>query len=182
MDPVSDAPASVEFGRFRIFAQRREVLADGRPMELGGRAFDVLAALAAASGETVSKDSLLDQVWPGLAVEENNLQVQMVAIRKALGDGWITTIPRRGYRLTMSPFDTAPPANLGSPADGGRPCIAVLPFTNMSGDADQEYFVDGMTEEIITALSRMRSLIVIARHSSFAYKGREVELNQVGQG
>jgi DNA-binding winged helix-turn-helix (wHTH) protein len=86
MDPVSDAPTSFEFGHFRILPQRREVLADGRPMELGGRAFDVLVVLIEANGAVVSKDELMSRVWPGRIVEDNNLYAQIKALRRAFAD------------------------------------------------------------------------------------------------
>ena len=86
MDPVSGAPASFEFGRFRILPQRREVLADGRLMELGGRAFDVLVVLIEAHGAVASKDELMSRVWPGRIVEDNNLHAQIKALRKAFSD------------------------------------------------------------------------------------------------
>jgi predicted ATPase/DNA-binding winged helix-turn-helix (wHTH) protein len=101
MDPVSEAPASFEFGRFRILPQRREVLADGRPMELGGRAFDVLVALVEANGAVVRKDELISRAWPGRIVQENNLQAQVKALRKAFSDrGLIRTVVGRGYQFT----------------------------------------------------------------------------------
>src|SRR5215831_11060087 len=100
MDPVSEAPASFEFGRFRIVPQRREVLADGRPMELGGRAFDVLVVLIEAKGALVSKDELMRRVWPDRIVEENNLHAQIKELRKAFsGDDVIRTIVGRGYQI-----------------------------------------------------------------------------------
>src|SRR5215470_3273602 len=100
MDPVSEAPASFEFGRFRILLQRREVLADGRPMELGGRAFDVLVVLIEANGAVVSKDELVSRVWPGRIVEDNNLHAQIKALRKAFsGHDFIRTIIGRGYQF-----------------------------------------------------------------------------------
>ena len=80
------APASFEFGRFRILPQRREVLVDGRPMELGGRAFDALMVLFEADGVVVSKDGLKSRVWPGRIVEDNNLHAQIKALRKAFSD------------------------------------------------------------------------------------------------
>src|SRR5689334_4206333 len=86
MGPVSQAPASFEFGRFRILPQRREVLADDRPMELGGRAFDLLVALLEANGAVVSKDELMTRAWPGRIVEDSNLHAQITALRKALSD------------------------------------------------------------------------------------------------
>src|SRR5215467_5679989 len=100
MDPLSETPASFEFGRFRILLQRREVLADGRPMELGGRAFDVLVVLIEANGAVVSKDELMSRVWPGRIVEDNNLHAQIKALRKAFSDrDLIRTIVGRGYQF-----------------------------------------------------------------------------------
>jgi predicted ATPase len=101
MDPVSDAPTSFEFGHFRIVPQRREVLADGRPMELGDRAFDVLVALIEANGAVVSKHELMSRVWPGRIVEDNNLYAQIKALRRAFADrAPIRTVVGRGYQLT----------------------------------------------------------------------------------
>jgi DNA-binding winged helix-turn-helix (wHTH) protein len=101
MDPVSEAPASFEFGRFRILPQRREVLADGRPMEFGGRAFDVLVVPIEANGAVVSKDELIRRVWPGRIVEENSLQAQIKMLRKALlsDRDLIRTVVGRGYQF-----------------------------------------------------------------------------------
>jgi len=101
MDSVSEAPASFEFGRFRILPQRREVFADGRLMELGGRAFDVLVVLIEAHGAVVSKDDLMSRVWPGRVVEGNNLHAQVKALRKAFsGHDLIRTVVGRGYQFT----------------------------------------------------------------------------------
>jgi DNA-binding winged helix-turn-helix (wHTH) protein len=101
VDPVSEAPASVEFGRFRILPHRREVLADGRPIELGGRAYDVLLALIEADGAVIGKDELMSRVWPGRIVEEGNLRAQIRALRRALGDpDLIRTVAGRGYQFT----------------------------------------------------------------------------------
>lgn len=169
---------NIAFGPFRLNRRDRSLTREGVPVLVGGRALDVLAVLATTTGETVGKETLLDQVWLGLTVEENNLQVQISTLRKALGDGWIVTVPGRGYRLVV-PLATVAP----SPADSlaGKPSIAVLPFVNMSGDTEQEYFSDGMAEEITTAVSRVRSFFVIARNSSFTYKGRAVDVRQIGR-
>src|ERR1700738_4457358 len=101
MDPAR-APAAIEFGRFSVVPHRRELLAEGRPLELGGRAFDVLMALIEASGALVSKDALMHRVWPGRIVEENNLQAQISALRRAFGPDrdLIRTIAGRGYQFT----------------------------------------------------------------------------------
>jgi predicted ATPase/DNA-binding winged helix-turn-helix (wHTH) protein len=101
MDSVSESPASFEFGRFTILPQRRKVFADGRLMELGGRAFDVLVVLIEARGAIVSKDELMSRVWPGRIVEENNLHAQVKALRKAFSDhDLIRTVVGRGYQFT----------------------------------------------------------------------------------
>src|SRR5947199_9274413 len=101
MDPVA-APAAIEFGRFRVLPHRRELLAESRPLDLGGRAFDVLMALIGSSGAVVSKDTLMNRVWPDRVVEENSLQAQISALRRAFGAdrGLIRTIAGRGYQFT----------------------------------------------------------------------------------
>src|SRR5258708_10349870 len=102
MDTASEPAASVAFGRFRVLPHRRELLADGRPIKLGGRAFDVLMALIEARGAVVGKDALLARVWPGRIVEENSLQAQISALRAAFGAEreLIRTVPGHGYQLT----------------------------------------------------------------------------------
>jgi TolB-like protein len=134
----------------------------------------------------------MQAAWPGLAVEEGNLTVQIAALRRVLSeepgaDRWIETLPRRGYRFVGSV--TASNGSIVSTSASERaallpfdkPSIAVLPFQNMSEAPDQDYFADGMVEDIITALSRIRRLLVIARNSSFTYKGRAVDVRQVGK-
>src|SRR6202790_1405832 len=122
MDPVQ-APAAIEFGRFSVLPHRRELLAEGRPLELGGRAFDLLMALIEASGAVVSKDALMERVWPNRVVEENSLQAQIAALRRAFAADrdLIRTIAGRGYQFTgdirmvsASP-DPRPAATTGVP-------------------------------------------------------------------
>jgi adenylate cyclase len=176
-DVPSDGPPQIPIGPFRLDRQRRRLTRGGAVLPLGGRAVDVLAVLADAGGEPVAKDVLLQSVWPGLTVEENNLQVQISNLRKALGDGWIVNLPGRGYRLALVG------ASEVSPTDevASKPSIAVLPFSNMSDDRDQEYFADGVVEDIITALARTGWLFVIARNSSFSYKGTSPDVRVVGR-
>jgi DNA-binding winged helix-turn-helix (wHTH) protein len=102
MDPLSETRAAIEFGRFRVLPHRRELLADNRPIQLGGRAFEVLMALIEASGAVVSKDALIDRAWPNQSVEENNLHVQISALRNALAADrdLIRTVAGRGYQFT----------------------------------------------------------------------------------
>jgi TolB-like protein/Tfp pilus assembly protein PilF len=170
----------VTFGRFRFHPGRRELFRDESPVRLGGRALEVLHTLIDAKGETVSKDELLARVWAGVVVEENNLQVQVSQLRKALqdetsGESHLVTVPGRGYRL-VGLNDSQQ-----GPALPDKPSIAVLPFENMSDQPGQDYFADGIVEDIITALCHIRWLFVIARNSSFTYKGRAVDVKQVGR-
>jgi len=182
------ADGEIRFGRFRLDLARRELRRGNEPVQLGGRALDILCVLATAEGAVVTKDELMARVWAGVVVEENNLQVHISALRKALyEDGgrerWIVTVPGRGYRFLGSPD---PPAADKSTPDqslpvADEPSLAVLPFHNLSGDPEQEYFADGMVEEIITALARMRWLFVTARNSSFTYKDQNVDVKRVGR-
>jgi TolB-like protein len=180
----------LSFGQFRLYLRQRKLARDGEPVQLGGRALDILCVLASAKGEVVSKDDLMAQVWPGVVVEENNIQVHVSALRKALEDGksdqsFLVTVPGRGYRLIG--VQPPPPATSGNTdvwlglALPDKPSIAVLPFQNLSDDPEQDYFADGIVEEIITALSRFSGLFVIARNSSFTYKGRAADVKQVGR-
>src|SRR5215470_19242595 len=146
--------SEVRFGRFCLDFERRKLLRDGAAVALGGRAIDVLCALVAAKGELVTKDELMSQVWPGLTVEENNLQVQISALRKALGSGkdghsYVVNVPGRGYRfIDLSGSAGARLSDDREPPD--KPSIAVLPFENLGGDPGHEYFADGLAEDLIT--------------------------------
>ena len=157
------------------------LLRDGMTVPLGGRALAILTVLARAAGQIVPKSDLIDQVWPGIVVEEGNLSVQIAGLRKALGQtpqgqDWISTVPRVGYRLVgeIATSSALPPVSI-------LPSLAVLPFQNLGGDAEQDYFADGVVEDIITALSQFKSFAVIARNSSFVYKGRAVDVRQVAK-
>jgi TolB-like protein/class 3 adenylate cyclase len=178
----------ISFGRFRLNLTRRELRRDKALVRLGRRALDILCVLASAGGAVVTKDELMAQVWAGVVVEENNLQVHISALRKVLeedGDveSSIATVPGRGYRLLLprerpASGDPAPGRSLPAP---DKPSIAVMPFLNLSGDPEQEYFADGMVEEIITALSHIRWLFVIARNSTFTYKGQAADAKRIGR-
>jgi TolB-like protein len=179
----------LSFGRWRLMPGSRRLLAGEVPIPLGGRAFDLLLALAEARGALVTKDELLRRVWPSTVVEENNLQVQVSALRRVFGEDaarLIATVPGRGYRLTGAVQTPAPAVAISaepvnSPPPSSRPMLVVLPFANMTGDAEQEYFADGITEDLTTALSHLRWFAVIARNSAFTYKGRAVDVRQVGR-
>lgn len=173
---------SIEFGPFRLDNERRQLSRGGALLPIGDRAFDILAVLAGAEGRIVSKRELMTQVWPEIAVEENNLHVHVSALRRTLGnaiDGEcpIVTVRGRGYRLLgLRPE--------GQKSQGGwqePPLIAVLPFANLNNDPGWDYFADGVVEEVITSLSRMRSLSVIARNSSFAFRGKSSDPLEIGR-
>jgi TolB-like protein/DNA-binding winged helix-turn-helix (wHTH) protein/tetratricopeptide (TPR) repeat protein len=257
MKVTDEALEAVEFGRFRLLPRRRELRADGVVVELGSRAFDVLMVLTEARGALVTKDEFLSRVWPDTVVEENNLVVQISALRKAFGEDrdFIRTVSGRGYRFVAeistsvaasqaeAPVDrgaaveaaqSAPSSNLPTPvssligretelekvselavgvvdiADAGsslkRPSrvrdwrlfasglarllvalvsrilyprnqvspkirsIAVLPLESLSSDPSQDYFADGMTDELISALAQISALRVISRTSIMTYK------------
>ncbi len=166
------------FGPFRVDPQRGVLVRDGQAVAVGQKGMALLLALIAAGDKAVSKGDLLEAGWPGTSVEEGNLTVQIAGLRKALGPGpggaeWIVTVPRVGYRLVR--------AEMALPEVAVKPSLAVLPFANLSGDAAQDYFADGVVEDIITALSKFKSFAVIARNSSFTYKGRAVDVRQVGE-
>ena len=187
---MSEAPASVEFGRFRILPHRREVLADGRPIELGGRAFDILLALIEANGRVVSKDELMSRVWPGRIIEEGNLRAQIRALRIAVADpDLIRTVAGRGYQFTgeirgqggRGQGSIKQQVAGAAPAAAPRLSIVVLPFVNLSDDREQQYFADGITEDLTTDLSRLADMLVISRNTAFTYRNSPLDTKQIGR-
>ena len=179
----------VSFGPFRLDPGQRLLSCDGAAVQLGSRAFDILCVLAAANGEVVTKDHLMSKVWQGLVVEENNIQVHISALRKALdragnGQSYVITVPGRGYRLISGQGQSSaksPPEVHRALVLPHKPSIAVLPFTNLSDDPGQDYFSDGITRDIITELSRFSELFVIASNSTFRYKDKTPNIGQVGR-
>jgi adenylate cyclase len=166
-----------EFGNYRLKRAERQLIGPEGPVELSARSFDILAALLAKPDEVVGKGDLFDTVWPGLVVEENTLQVHISALRKALPAGMIVTVHGRGYKYA----GPKPSVGAADSQEKRRPSIAVLPFENMSGDPAQDYFSDGITEDIITELSRFKDFLVIARNSSFQFRGKANDLAEVAK-
>jgi TolB-like protein/DNA-binding winged helix-turn-helix (wHTH) protein len=275
---TDEARGAVEFGRFRLLPRRRELRADGAVVQLGGRAFDVLMVLTEARGALVTKDEIMARVWPDTVVEENNLVVQISALRKALGEDrdLIRTVSGRGYRfiaeirssvadsggevglepgvardastsISTRNLPTPVPSLLGrqiesevgtelragavvladarprpkrrlrplgwglfafglmlvlatslswvlysrNPASAKIRSVAVLPLESLSGDASQDYFADGMTDELITDLGQISALRVISRTSVMTYRhvhkplpeiARELDVDAVVEG
>jgi len=167
-----------ELGPFRLDPEAGVLTHDGAATSLGARGVAVLAALVSQAGEYVEKSAILDAAWPGLVVEEANLAVQISAIRRTLarvqgGEGWIETLARRGYRF-VGPV--AP-----GPEESATPSIAVLPFVNRSQDAEDEYFSDGLADELLNVLAKIRGLRVAARTSSFQFKGKNDDIAIIGR-
>lgn len=147
-----------DLGPYRIDTRTNLLLRGGAPVALGSRAVAILQALVARSGALVTKEELFAAAWPGLAVEDSNLTVQIAALRRALADGedgtrWIETLPRRGYRY-VGPVGFAPAATPAPPTLPDRPSVAVLPFRNLSDNQARDYFCDGMAEAITVGLAR----------------------------
>nr|WP_249806387.1 winged helix-turn-helix domain-containing protein [Bradyrhizobium sp. 1] len=175
---------------------RRELSREQVPVSVEPQVFDLVVHLMENRDRVVSKDELIDKIWHGRSVSESTLTSRINAARKAIGDNGanqalIRTIARKGFRF-VGDVETklaaiAPDRNRGTQAPQtmlalpDRPAIAVLPFTNMSGDREQDYFSDGISEDIITALSKLRWFFVVARNSSFVYKGRAVHIHEVAR-
>jgi TolB-like protein/Flp pilus assembly protein TadD len=191
-------PSSYRFGRFVVDRRSACLRCDGGVLPLRPKTFDVLVYLVQHPGRLVPKAELIDSVWQNVNVTENSLVQCIKEIRQALGDDTQTsveTVSKRGYLFAPSvvEFDGQELEDRSSGMPGvasgaghslplpDRPSIAVLPFDNMSGDPGQEYFADGICEDIITALSRIRWLFVIARNSTFVYKHRAVDVRQVAR-
>ncbi len=179
------------FEGFTLDLTRRSLRAGDRVVELRPKSFDVLAYLVECAGRPAGKDEIIQAVWPDVTVTEESLTRCVSDIRLALDDGTqriIKTLPRRGYVLAAPVTGTGPASSpsadaksLSPPTQDDRPAIAVLAFDNASADPGEQYFSDGITDDIITELSRFSSLIVIARNSSFQYKGRSVDVRRIGQ-
>ena len=177
---------TLAFGRFRL-EPRGGLKSGAREVRLTPKALALLSYLAERPGEVITKQELFGAVWPETTVGDAALVTCIQELRKALRDDarkprYIETLHRRGYRFigktNAGPHSGNEPAALPLP---DRPSIAVLPFANMSEDADQEHFADGISEDLITGLSRIHWLFVIARNSTFVYKQRAVDVKRVAR-
>ncbi|TXL71385.1 tetratricopeptide repeat protein [Vineibacter terrae] len=190
------------FEDYLLDPDRRELTQGSEAIAVGPKVFDLLLYLVQHRDRVVSRDDLLQAVWDGRIVSESTLTSHINALRRAIGDNGetqrlIRTAARKGFRFVGDVWEEARAADRVSSVETGtagpdeastpvlslpdKPSIAVLAFENLSGDPQQEYFADGVVEDIITALSRIGWLFVIARNSSFTYKGRAVDVKQVGR-
>jgi TolB-like protein len=185
------------FDKFVLDTGRRELRRAHELLSVEPKVFDLLSHLIVNRDRVVSKDDLIASVWGGRIVSESALTTCINAARATLGDTGnaqrlIKTLPRKGIRFIGTVQELQAPAN-GAVTEAqaqkpkptlplpDKPSIAVLPFTNLSSDPEQDYFADGIVEDITMALSRFHWLFVIARNSSFTYKGRAVDVKQVGR-
>jgi TolB-like protein len=197
-----EARVVYEFGGFRLDARQRllSAIRDSSPIALPARVFDTLLYFVERHGEMLDKATLMKAIWPNLVVEENSLNQNISTLRRVLGEGpgehrFIVTVPGRGYQFvadvrrvsnssaqaSRAPAQQVAASEARPPGVTQRASIAVLPFANLTRDPDKEYFGDGMAEELIHMLARIPGLKVPARTSSFAYKGRNVDVRQIAR-
>jgi TolB-like protein/tetratricopeptide (TPR) repeat protein len=187
------------FDDFVLDADLRELHHGSKRVSLAPQVFDLLEYLICNRERVVTKDNLFASIWDGRVVSDSALNTRINAARRAIDDTGveqrlIRTLPRKGLRFIGEVREEQKPPRLRGPEGAmaaerqgpalihpDRPSIAVLPFVNMSGDPEQDFFADGMAEEIITALSHCSRVFVAARNSSFAYKGKSVDVRQVGR-
>ena len=192
MSPMSSTDHSLlRIADLRVDAALDEICKDGRTIKLEPKSMQLLICLAERAGEVLSVDELLDLVWKNVVVSPDSVYAAVAALRRTLGDDpktpkYIANVQRRGYRLIAPVSPWVDPSDLTSdvilaPVLSEKPSIAVFPFLNLSGDPAQEYFSDGVTEDIITELSRWRRISVRSRSASFRYRGAAVDMEQVAR-
>jgi TolB-like protein len=182
------------FGDHRLDIKRRELRRGDELIELEPKVFDLLAFLVQHRDRVVSKDDLLQEVWGGRIVSESALTTRINAVRRALGDDGtaqrlVRTFTRKGIRFVGEVTEISDPAtpavaaatSIAQPLVAPRMSIVVLPFANLSNDPEQQYFADGITEDLTTDLSRIRHSFVISRNTAFTYRNKPVETKQIGR-
>ncbi len=171
-----------QFDEFQLNAGSRLLLRDGQALSLTPRVFDTLVYLVKHHGRVIEKDELMREIWPDAVVEENNLNQNISTLRRVLGEArgdnrFIVTVPGHGYRFAADVRVLS-----GEPVQPGslpQKTIAVLPFANMSADQDNDYFCDGLAEELSNALAKVDGLKVAARTSAFAFKNKNTTLTEI---
>src|SRR5579859_409190 len=174
-----------QFGEFRLDTGRRLLTERQTPVGLSGKAFDTLLYLVEHRGIVLKKEQLMQAIWPDTVVEENNLNQNISTLRRVLGESrdehrYIATVPGRGYQFVAQVrVVVREDREHHRPASGAS--IAVLPFVNFSADPANEYFCDGLAEELINALSKLEHVRVAARTSAFSFKGRQTDVREIGK-
>jgi TolB-like protein/tetratricopeptide (TPR) repeat protein len=187
------------FANFELDSDVHELRDDGVACSVEPQVFDLLVHLVEHRDRLVTREELFEHVWHGRPVSDATLSSRIKAVRQAVGDSGkrqsiVQTVPRRGFRFVaeVQAWSREAHAPLASPAEAisigdalpalpDKPSVVVLPFVSLSADPEQEYFADGMADDIITALSRFRWLFVIARNSALAYKGQAIDVRRVGE-
>jgi TolB-like protein/Flp pilus assembly protein TadD len=178
------------FGEFTLEAGERQLLRSGQPVILRPKAFQTLRFLVEHRGRLVTHDELLNSVWADTNVSEAVLTHCITEVRQALDDDphqprYLKTIPRVGYKFIaeIGTIDTSarPSGSTAATAAAAATAIAVLPFANISGDPENEYLCDGLSEELINGLTQVPDLRVVAHSSSFAFKGRDSDVREIGR-
>ena len=163
----------IHFADFTLDCRTRQLCRGTEVVAIGARAYDLLEVLIARRDRVVGRDEIMEAVWPGTVVGENNLNVQVASLRRLLRAEAIVTVPRRGLRFAL---DVATASSLPD-----RPSVAVLPFSTFGGDPGLDWLADGFVEDITTELSRFRDLFVVARNSAFVYRGMPRDLRVVAR-
>src|SRR5688572_26331862 len=192
------------FGEFTIDADQRVLLRHGKPLLLAPKVLETLLTLVQNGGRIIEKEELMKRLWPDTFVEESNLTYCIVQLRKILGDearhpSYIETIPKRGYRFMLEVEEVSsateivsnklprPRTHVVETQDAANSTservasIAVLPFLDLSPDRDQDYFCEGLAEELINTLASLPNLQVASRTSSFRFKATTLDIREVGQ-
>ena len=173
-------------GSWLVAPSLNSISCQGKTVRLEPKVMGVLLCLAGHPGETRTKEQLFQAVWPHTVVTEDVLKRCIAELRRAFKDDArnphiIETISKRGYRL-VAPVNVPATAATAAPTESTvGDSIVVLPFLNMSADPENEYFADGMTEEIIDALAQIPELRVVARTSAYCFKGKHIDLRVVGE-
>ena len=175
-----------QVGPWLVAPSLNSISCKGATVRLEPKVMEVLVCLAEHAGETLPKETLFHAVWPDTFVTDDVLTHSISELRRAFEDDArepriIQTIPKRGYRLVAPVNAAIPPAATAPAAPVARDSIVVLPFINMSANTENEFFSDGITEEIINALAQIKELHVVARSSAFSFKGKHMDPRIVGE-
>ena len=186
MDTLTSAGVFL-FGGFRLDCRglfRQDEAAALVPIPIGSRALEILGVLVQRPGDLVARDEIMNAAWPGTIVENSNLPVQIASLRRVIDHGradgsCIQTVPGRGYRFVAKVTRRA--ADAGGVPSLARLSIVVLPFTNLSNDPGQQYFADGITDDVTTDLSRLAHMLVISSNTAFKYRNSSIDTKRIGR-